>query len=271
MKRYSKLYIFANYLLPSSLSTSFFTKSPNTLSNKITNAQNLFSTDNKIKMNAVSMDSPSAQRNKQPIWEMLSKDVLPTLPPSNKISVLEIACGCGVHTEYFVSKMIEEGKKICWIPTDPDGSSLDAARVRCKESNDLKKEIKESILPPMPLTLDAKGAIEKDTLTPINKIQLMICINMIHISPWDATIGLMKVAQEKLDANGILYCYGPYKVNGTAVESNLRFDESLKSRNSAWGVRNLEDVVQVANDCGLELVKSVEMPANNLSLIFRKK
>ena len=224
----------------------------------------------------VSMDSPSAQRNKAPIWDVLSKNVLSILPsPIDKISVLEIACGCGVHTEFFVSKMIEENKqqrvKISWLPTDPDESSRDATEIRCC-GGDNNSIMKESILAPVSLTLDENGPIEKDNIPMADDtIQLMLCINMIHISPWSATIGLMNLAKQKLDEGGILYCYGPFKVNGIAVESNLRFDESLKSRDNSQGVRNLEDVMQVANECGLELVKSIEMPANNLSLIFRKK
>jgi len=100
---------------------------------------------------------------------------------------------------------------------------------------------------------------------------LTLCINMIHISPWEATVGLMECAGKVLRKGGMLFCYGPYKVGGKAMESNMRFDVSLRSRNPEWGIRNLEDVIAAAQKEGLEFVQSVEMPANNLSVLFRKK
>ena len=103
-----------------------------------------------------------------------------------------------------------------------------------------------------------------------NYFDLVLCINMVHISPWEATLGLMACAGKCLGPGGILMCYGPYKVDGTAVESNLRFDESLKSRNSDWGVRNIEDVIDAAKKEGLSYVDRIEMPANNMSVLFRK-
>lgn len=81
----------------------------------------------------------------------------------------------------------------------------------------------------------------------------------------------MKLSSKLLRKGGILYCYGPYKVNGTAVQSNLNFDVSLKSRDSSWGVRNLEDVVEEAERHGLKLFKTIEMPANNLSVLYQKQ
>jgi len=93
---------------------------------------------------------------------------------------------------------------------------------------------------------------------------------MIHIAPPEATIGLMECAGKTLRKGGMLLCYGPYKIGGTAVESNLNFDRSLKSRDSRWGVRNLEDVIEVAKKEGLTFDSYIEMPANNLSVLFRK-
>eukprot|EP00977_Amphora_coffeiformis_P011070 scaffold2655_cov179-Amphora_coffeaeformis.AAC.3 len=97
-------------------------------------------------------------------------------------------------------------------------------------------------------------------------------INMIHISPWAATQGLMKMAGTKLKPkSGRLILYGPYRVNGFTVESNLKFEEWLKAKDSSYGVRNLEDVVAEASKHGLELEDTIEMPANNLSVILRKR
>lgn len=104
---------------------------------------------------------------------------------------------------------------------------------------------------------------------------------MIHIAPWEATLGLMRVAGQRLrepsgdesdndNDSGYLYCYGPYKQDGIIIPSNESFDRSLKSSNPDWGVRNLLDVVTAAKKEGLELVEKADMPANNTSLIFRR-
>jgi hypothetical protein len=96
----------------------------------------------------------------------------------------------------------------------------------------------------------------------------VLCINMIHISPWRATEALMRGASRHLKAQGKLILYGPYLENGTAVQSNLDFDASLKRRNPEWGLRGLEDVTRVAAAHGLQLQRVERMPANNLSLVF---
>lgn len=164
-----------------------------------------------------------------------------------------------------------------WVPTDPDADSRDSIHAYIQEEalHDL------GVQPPLALTLDQHGIRETSTNTALSARtptttpgwDLILCINMIHISPWTATLGLFKLASEQLDPDhGVLFCYGPYKENGTAVESNLDFDRSLKSRNPEWGVRDLETVIQTALDeYNLVLVERVEMPANNLSLLFQKK
>lgn len=162
------------------------------------------------------LDSPSAQRNKEPIWGILSEKVLSLLSEDRFLTVVEVAAGCGVHTEYFASQLSRQGRPFRWYPTDPDATSRDSIQGRIEESN-----INE-IQSPLSLTLDSNGIVESETDALLGKgLDLIICINMIHISPWDATRGLMKVAGSKLRKGGILYCYGPYKVGGTAVESNL--------------------------------------------------
>jgi hypothetical protein len=157
----------------------------------------------------------------------------------------------------------------------PDGKDHDN-----ENENDNHNDVEIKIHEPLPLTLMETGIIEPATHQQISQlsasstspsINLMICINMIHISPWSATLGLFALANQLLPSNGILVTYGPYKENGTAVESNLNFDRSLKSRNPEWGVRDLEQVVQVAEERGMRLEKKMDMPANNLLLIFVKK
>ncbi len=171
------------------------------------------------------------------------------------LQVLEIAAGVGVHTVYFASQMLQtisemEQKKdknqnenkikvnLKWYPTDPDvmsrfaiGANVQAQEGEKQQQSSPSLSLKECIhLPALPLTLDKNGIVEEqgdDPAMDYNKIlqsgnvNLITCINMIHISPWEATIGLFQVASQKLMSGGILYCYGPYKENGTAVQSNL--------------------------------------------------
>ena len=238
-------------------------------------------TSSSLKM--VTMDSPSAQRNKDPIYSVLENDVLPLLTLTSSsgsaddnssplnvplpLAVLEIAAGCGVHTTHFVSKLAEkENLNVQWIPTDPDPPSLESLKERVRDIVNIHE--------PMSLSLGKDGILEDDTRESFsdsdNLMDLMICINMIHISPWTATLGLFQLSNKLLRSGGVLFTYGPYKQNGTAAESNLNFDRSLKSRNPDWGVRDFEQVVKVAEESGFSLKRTIEMPANNLSLIFVK-
>lgn len=172
-------------------------------------------------------DSPSAQRNRAPIWNVLSAEILgPIVETSDAMNVLEIAAGSGVHTEFFASrlqKMKEEsssGLAVKWYATDPDQESR--ASIECYIQDASLEKV--GVQSPLPLTLNAGGIMEAETrdLVVDEPLQVIICINMIHISPWDATLGLFCLASEHLDTeHGRLFCYGPYKEGGTAVESNL--------------------------------------------------
>jgi len=252
------------------------------------------------------MDSPSAERNKEAIWSVLSTVVSASTSISAAIDfekvnsdkkggnrnkkynpipykVLEIAAGTGVHTHYFTSQLINNYQRlnVSWYPTDPNEQCRRSIQDRTRNAS--SEVVKASINPAVALTLNDGGMLEEVTRgsseegggeVPLQDLtggfDLITCINMIHISPWEATVGLMKVASAYLTENGVLYCYGPYKVEGTAVQSNLNFDASLKARDPTWGVRNVEDVIELARMNGLSLDKNVDMPANNLSLIFRK-
>jgi hypothetical protein len=113
--------------------------------------------------------------------------------------------------------MMEE--KFIWYPADCDPAyrASIAAYIQDEQLDRL------GVQPPLPLTLDANGIKESstETLIGVEPLDLILCINMIHISPWDATLGLMKLASQRLDESGVLFCYGPYKEGGTAVASNL--------------------------------------------------
>jgi SAM-dependent methyltransferase len=164
------------------------------------------------------LDSPSAQRNKEPIWGVLSTKVLPLLLKEEDVNlnILEIAAGVGVHTEYFALELVGEIPSFQWFPTDPDEASRASIEAHISDAR-----LASLVRDPLPLTLDKNGIMEPSTVSALPDLDVIICINMIHISPWEATIGLMKTASQKLRKGGILLCYGPYKEGGTAVESNM--------------------------------------------------
>ena len=106
---------------------------------------------------------------------------------------------------------------------------------------------------------------------PAERADAIVCCNMIHIAPWSACAGLIAGAARVLPAGGILYLYGPYKIDGRhTAPSNEAFDAQLRNQNAAWGIRNLADVQALADRHGFGLAQTVAMPANNLSVIFRR-
>jgi hypothetical protein len=150
--------------------------------------------------------------------------VLPKLSkPSNDtpLRILEIAAGSGVHTEYFALQFLRS-HNVEWYPTDPTDEARNSIQCYIDDNAD---QLSQVVLRPLELTLGSSGIQEEATSAALfssgSKLDLIICINMIHISPWEATLGLMRVAGESLSDTGCLYCYGPYKIGGTAVESNL--------------------------------------------------
>ena len=193
--------------------------------------------------------SPATLRNRDPILGVL-RDCLPASG-----LVLEIASGAGEHAAHMAAHL----PGLRWRPTDPDPNAL-ASIAAWREASGL-----ETLL--APLRLDAGDP----DAWPVAAADAVVCINMIHISPWTATVGLMAGAGAILPKGGILYLYGPYREAGLpTAPSNESFDASLKSRNPAWGLRDREAVEEEAGRNGLRLERRVEMPANNLSLVFKK-
>ena len=193
--------------------------------------------------------SPAAERNKGPILEVLRR----VLPKSGL--VLEIAAGSGQHAIHFSAAL----PMLTWQPTDPDAEAL--ASIAAWAAG----EALPNLMPPLHLDVHAQP-------WPVARADAIVCINMIHISPWSATPALMRGAAATLDENGVLYLYGPYRKGGAhTAPSNEAFDRSLRSQNPTWGVRDLSEVVEVAKGEGFELVETIEMPANNLSVIFRRR
>ncbi len=196
--------------------------------------------------------APATQRNREPILAILSEVLL------TRSNVLEIASGTGEHAVYFASKLAS-----ChWIPSDANPAAQ-ASIVAWKNAQQLQNL-------DFPLPIDVTQASWQQQVAERN-IKAIVNINMIHISPWLACLGLMEGAGQILPPGGILYLYGPYKRNGEhTAPSNDSFDRSLRDRNSLWGVRDLEAVTEAAAAQNLRLEQVVEMPANNLSVIFSR-
>jgi SAM-dependent methyltransferase len=195
------------------------------------------------------LTSPSTARNREPLLQVLQ----PRLPAAGL--VLEIAAGAGEHAAYFAAAFPD----LQWRPTDADPralASIAAWRERAGLAN---------LLPPLQLDAAAPEA------WPVAAADAVVCINMIHISPWASTQGLMAGAGRVLPPGGVLVTYGAYLERDVpTAPSNLEFDRYLKARNPAWGLRDRDAVAALAAAHGLTLAERIPMPANNLSLVFRK-
>jgi cyclopropane fatty-acyl-phospholipid synthase-like methyltransferase len=192
-------------------------------------------------------DSAAAERNKQPILDVL----MSILPPDGL--VLEIASGTGQHVVHFAASM----PGLTWQPSDADPDSHAMLRHRVDRMQ------LRNIRPP--ITLDVHAA-----RWPVAEVSAVVCINMIHIAPWTATAALCRGARSVLREDGALYLYGPFRRGGEhTAPSNAAFDASLRARNPQWGVRDLDDVARVAGEHGFRLDSVIPMPANNLSVTFR--
>ena len=200
------------------------------------------------------LSAPSAQRNRGPILDVLRA----SLPERG--SVLEIASGTGEHVVWFAAAL----PGLVFQPSDPDAAARASIEAR----------IAQTRLPNVraPLALDASAAHWSLPSEVAESLVAILCINMIHIAPWPATLGLMRGAGRLLRAGGVLYLYGAYKRSGRhTAPSNEAFDRSLRAQDPLWGVRNLEDVVAEAAAQELDLAEVVEMPANNLSVLLRRR
>ncbi|GMH60384.1 hypothetical protein TL16_g03035 [Triparma laevis f. inornata] len=217
------------------------------------------------------MDAPASDRNKGPIFEQLQQNNLFLDSNASPINTLEVAAGAGVHSVFLTDSLKTAGFNLSsWLPTDPDELSRASIDARVAESTDAVKQI---VAPALPLTLGPKGAKEAIwRAEPLSDktFDLIYNVNMIHISPWSATAGLMEFSGAKLNEGGALVIYGPFVVDGEIVQSNVEFDESLRARNSAWRIRNLEDVAAKAEAKGLSLSTVIDMPANNKLVVFKR-
>ncbi len=193
--------------------------------------------------------TPAAFRNRSPIF-----DILQTILPPRGL-VLEIASGSGEHITYFAKQL----PGLVWQPSDPSPSAR--ASIAAWTAADGLTNVRA------PIDIDTSASA-----WPVSKVDAIVVINMVHISPWSATLGLMRETGRLLSSGGLLYLYGPFIQAGVPIApSNAAFDEDLRQRHVAWGLRHLSDVEEEAEQAGLALKAVIEMPANNLSLIFRRK
>ncbi len=193
--------------------------------------------------------APATARNREAIAHILG-DVL----PSSGL-VLEIASGSGEHVVHFAQHFPARR----WQPSDPDPAALASIAAWAQDTG------LDNLAPAIRI-----DAADPDGW-PLTQADAILCINMVHISPWEATLGLLRGAAALLPAGGPLYLYGPYLQDGIeTAPSNLAFDRSLRARDPAWGLRRVHDVEAAARAHGLDLETIVPMPANNLSLIFRR-
>jgi SAM-dependent methyltransferase len=192
--------------------------------------------------------APAVARNKAAITEVLARH----LPASGL--VLEIASVSGEHALHFAAHFPALG----FQPTDPDAAAL--ASIAAWQAEAQLANLRA------PLALDVMA-----DAWPVPKADAVLCINMIHIAPWEATTTLMRGAARVLPPDGILFLYGPFKQRGQhTAPSNAEFDASLRAQDTRWGVRDMEAITDIATVAGFAAPLVEAMPANNLSLIFRR-
>jgi SAM-dependent methyltransferase len=193
--------------------------------------------------------SEAALRNREPLREVLAR----YLPQSGM--VLEIASGTGEHAVHFARHFTT----LAWQPSDPDPTARASIAAYREEAN----------LPNLltPLELDVT-----QSPWPVAKADAIVCLNMVHIAPMEAVVALFAHGARALPPNGLLFLYGPYKFHGRfTAPSNEDFDRSLRERNPQWGVRDIRELTATATRTGLGLDHTLAMPANNHSLVFRRR
>jgi cyclopropane fatty-acyl-phospholipid synthase-like methyltransferase len=196
------------------------------------------------------MHAPAAARNREPIAQVLRE----VIPPRSR--VLEVASGSGEHALYLAPRL-----DVDWQPTDLSDAAL-ASIEAWRAQADLERGAIAA-----PLRLDAT-----EDSWPVAVVDAVVCFNMIHIAPWVACEGLVRGASRVLAPSGPLVLYGPFVRDGfPTAPSNEAFDASLRSRDPSWGVRHLAEVTRLAETNGFSSERVVEMPANNLTVVFRRR
>lgn len=192
--------------------------------------------------------APATERNRNFILQVLQR----VLPPAG--TVLEIGSGTGEHAVFFAAAL----RTLQWQPSEADVAALASIRAWIDHAG------ADNVAEPVKLDVTVPD-------WPVSRADALVCINVIHYSPWSSTPALFAGAARALPPGGVLYCYGPYRRGGRhTAPSNEQFDAWLKHRDPRFGVRDIEAVEAAAAACGLRLDEVVEMPANNLSVVFRR-
>ena len=193
--------------------------------------------------------APAAERNRGPILEVLRRHV------PERARVLEVASGTGQHAAFFAAGL----PGTCWLPSETDPGAL--ASIAAWAEFEGASNVGEALL------LDV--AAESWS---VGILDAVYCANLIHIAPWTCCIGLLRGAERHLAPGGLLFLYGPFKLDGRHTSpSNVAFDRSLRIQDPRWGVRDLRDVEALAVERGFRLVETVDMPANNLVVVFQRR
>ncbi|MDB4956833.1 MAG: SAM-dependent methyltransferase [Myxococcales bacterium] len=193
--------------------------------------------------------SEAAQRNREPIREVLARHL-----PAQGL-VLEIASGTGEHAVHMAGHLTH----LDWQPSDVDADALASIEAWRAESG------RANLLPPIALDVTSMP-------WPVSAVDAVVCINMVHIAPWESVEGLFTGSARALAQDGLLYLYGPYKFHGRhTAPSNEDFDRSLRARDPSWGVRDIRELTVLGTRTGFGLEHTIAMPANNYSLIFRRR
>jgi SAM-dependent methyltransferase len=197
------------------------------------------------------MFSPSAARNSEPILEVLRRVL-----PAHGV-VLEIGCGTGEHAVCFADAM----PNLTWQPSDPD------ADARASTAGWIKSTGLNNVLAPLDIDVSSRlWGVEQNA-----PFDVIVSINMIHIAPWAASLGLLAGAGRLLRSGGLLVLYGPFMRDGVHyAPSNATFDASLKASNPSWGVRDIADLEHGGEASRLGLRETIRMPANNMVVVFSK-
>jgi cyclopropane fatty-acyl-phospholipid synthase-like methyltransferase len=197
------------------------------------------------------MFSPSVARNSASILAVLQR----TLPVGGRI--LEIGCGTGEHAVHFAGAV----PNLVWQPSDPD------SRSRASTAGWIEFSGLSNVLPPLDVDVCAPAWPEELA----TQFDVIVSLNMVHIAPWAASLGLFAGAEALLGRGGVLFLYGPFMRDGVHnAPSNADFDATLKRQDPSWGVRDIADLARVGQASGLNLRETIEMPANNTSLVFIK-
>ena len=216
--------------------------------------------DTHVRGSDARVTAKSAERNAEPIWAVLER----VLPPAHTGAplLLEIASGCGLHASLFGARRPD----IVYQPTEYSAELLPSIAAWSKEIS--------SVRPPVILDVAARPWSASNGLADIvpGALDIVLNVNMVHISPFTVCEGLFAGAGETLKAGGAMVMYGPFVVDGVeTAASNLTFDATLRERDASWGLRSVEtELKPLADAAGLVLEEAIAMPANNFTLVWRK-